>query len=124
MDSAASATFSESWHRVANQRICLRPGVRVRRQNFRGERWYVLENPFTNQYFRVRPEAYEFVARLRPEVTVQALHGLPTASGTPCKACTRFPRRREEQTRLAAPSQLRGKAMQALHGLPDDVKFT
>lgn len=64
-------TFSESWYRVANQRIYLRPGVRVRRQNFRGERWIVLENPFSNQYFRLRPAAYEFVARLQPDRTVE-----------------------------------------------------
>lgn len=64
-------TFSESWYRVANQKICLRLGVRVRRQNFRGERWIVLENPFSNQYFRLRPAAYEFVARLRPDCTVE-----------------------------------------------------
>ncbi len=65
------ATFSESWYRVAGQRLYLRPGVRVRRQNFRGERWYVLENPFSNQFFRLRPAAYEFVARLRSDRTVQ-----------------------------------------------------
>ena len=47
------------------------PGVRVRRQNFRGERWIVLENPFSNQYFRLRPAAYEFVARLQPDRTVE-----------------------------------------------------
>lgn len=64
-------TFSESWYRIAGQRICLRPGVKTRRQNFRGERWIVLENPFSNQYFRVRPAAYEFVARLIPQRTVQ-----------------------------------------------------
>ncbi len=64
-------TFSESWYRVANQKICLRPVVKVRRQNFRGERWIVLENPFSNQYFRLRPAAYEFVARLQPERTVE-----------------------------------------------------
>lgn len=64
-------TFSESWYRVANQRICLRPGVHVRRQNFRGERWLVLENPFSNQYFRLRPAAYAFVARLSPRRTVE-----------------------------------------------------
>jgi putative peptide zinc metalloprotease protein len=64
-------TFSESWYRVANQRICLRPGVKVRRQTFRGERWIVLENPFSNEFFRLRPAAYEFVARLRPDRTVQ-----------------------------------------------------
>jgi putative peptide zinc metalloprotease protein len=64
-------TFSESWYRVANQKICLRPVVKVRRQNFRGERWLVLENPFSNQYFRLRPAAYEFVSRLRPDCTVE-----------------------------------------------------
>ncbi len=69
--SAPLQTFSESWYRIANQRISLRPGVVVRRQNYRGERWIVLENPFSNQFFRLRPGAYEFVARLRPDRTVQ-----------------------------------------------------
>lgn len=67
----APATFSESWFRVANQRISLRPSVEVRRQNFRGQRWMVLENPLTNQFFRMHPASYEFVARLRPERTVE-----------------------------------------------------
>ena len=65
------STFSESWHRVANQHLCLRSGVRIRRQNFRGERWFVVENPMTNEYFRVRPAAYEFLARLHPRRTVE-----------------------------------------------------
>lgn len=64
-------TFSESWHRVAAQKIQLRPGVHVQRQQFRGERWFVLQNPLANQFFRLRPEAYEFVSRLRPDKTVE-----------------------------------------------------
>jgi len=64
-------TFSESWYRVANQKICLRPTINARRQNFRGERWIIFENPFSNQYFRLRPAAYEFVSRLRPDRTVE-----------------------------------------------------
>jgi putative peptide zinc metalloprotease protein len=64
-------TFSESWYRVANQRITLRPGINSRRQNFRGQRWIVLENPLSNQFFRLRPAAYEFIARLRPDRTVE-----------------------------------------------------
>src|SRR5262245_29673090 len=64
-------TFSESWYRIASQRISLRPGIVVRRQNYRGERWILLENPFSNQFFRLRPAAYELVARLSPERTVQ-----------------------------------------------------
>lgn len=69
--SDAPATFSESWYRVASQRLALRPTVRARRQLFRGERWIVLEDPFTNQFFRVRPEIHEFLARLRPDRTVE-----------------------------------------------------
>src|SRR3954462_14800553 len=68
---ATQKTFSESWYRVASQRLSLRPSVRVRPQNFRGDRWIVLENPFSNQYFRLRPAAYEFVARLQPDRTVE-----------------------------------------------------
>ncbi len=71
MPADPSATFSESWYRVAKQRICLRPGVVVRRQDYRGERWIVLENPFSNEFFRLRPEAFEFVARLSPSRTVE-----------------------------------------------------
>ena len=66
-------TFSESWYRIASQKITLGPGVKVRRQNFRGQRWYVLDNPFQNQFFRLRPAAYEFVARLRPDRTVESV---------------------------------------------------
>jgi putative peptide zinc metalloprotease protein len=67
---ASSSTFSESWHRVANQHLCLRHGVRIRRQNYRGERWFVLENPLSNEFFRLTPAAYAFVIRLDPKRTV------------------------------------------------------
>ena len=66
----SETTFSESWHRVAGQRVCLQPAARVRRQNFRGERWFVIENPFTNEFFRLTPDAYEFIVRLHPSRTV------------------------------------------------------
>jgi len=67
----AGRTFSESWHRVAGLKVSLRPTVKVRKQMFRGETWYVLHDPFNNQFFRLRPEAYEFVMRLRPDRTVE-----------------------------------------------------
>ena len=64
-------TFSESWHRVAQLRVGLRPNVRVRKQFFRGRQWYVLHDPFNNEFFRLRPEAYFFISRLRPDRTVE-----------------------------------------------------
>ena len=66
-----SETFSESWYRIAGQRVALHPAVRIRRQNFRGERWYVIEHPYSNQFFRIRPAAYAFVARLSHDRTVE-----------------------------------------------------
>lgn len=56
--------FSESWHRVAAQKIRLRPSVQIRKQFYRGERWYVAHDPFTHNFFRFTVEAYAFVARL------------------------------------------------------------
>jgi putative peptide zinc metalloprotease protein len=67
----SAKTFSESWYRVAGLKLRLHATVRVRRQLFRGETWHVLQDPFNNQYFRLRPSAYEFVVRLRPERTVE-----------------------------------------------------
>ena len=63
-------TFSEFWYRVKDRRIALRPQVRVRRQYFRGETWYVVEDPFNNQFFRIHPAAWAFLARLGPRRTV------------------------------------------------------
>lgn len=69
----APSTFSESWFRIAQQRIALRAHVKVRRQFFRGERWYVLQDPFNNQFFRLRPPAYDFVVRLSLDRTLDAV---------------------------------------------------
>lgn len=63
--------FSEHWYRVANQRVALRTGVRTRRQRFRGETWRVLYDPFAHNFYRLRPAAYAFVARLTPGRTVE-----------------------------------------------------
>ena len=70
---ATGKTFSESWHRVAGLKVSLRPTVQARKQYFRGEKWYILEDPFNNQFFRLRPEAYDFVSRLQPGRTVEAV---------------------------------------------------
>lgn len=69
----APHTFSESWYRIAQQRVALRSHVNVRRQYFRGERWYVLEDPFNNQFYRLRPAAYDFVVRLRTDRTIDSV---------------------------------------------------
>lgn len=65
------ALFSESWHRVARQKIRLRPSVTVHKQFFRGELWYIAHDTYGDQYFRFRPEAWDFIARLDGQATVE-----------------------------------------------------
>ena len=64
-------TYSESWHLVANLRLKLRSTVEVQRQFYRGEKWYVLRDPFNNRFFRVQPAAYDFIMRLNADRTVE-----------------------------------------------------
>ncbi|MBF0623076.1 MAG: efflux RND transporter periplasmic adaptor subunit [Magnetococcales bacterium] len=63
--------FSDSWHRVAQTKTMLRPSVTARKQPFAGEIWYVLHDAFSNQFFRLKPETYQFIARLSLDKSVE-----------------------------------------------------
>jgi putative peptide zinc metalloprotease protein len=63
--------FSESWHRVAAQHIRLRPSVTVHKQYFRGETWFIAHDAYGDQYFRFRPEAWDFISRLDGRESVE-----------------------------------------------------
>lgn len=64
LEQASSRTFSDAWHRVAGVRVHLRSSVQGHRQFFRGEAWVVLRDKFSNEWFRVSPDAYAFLCRL------------------------------------------------------------
>jgi putative peptide zinc metalloprotease protein len=63
-------TFHESWYRVARLQPRLLSSVQVHRQHFRGQMWYVLENPSNNEFSRTSVEAYRFVGMLDGRRTV------------------------------------------------------
>ncbi|MBN1555750.1 MAG: PqqD family peptide modification chaperone [Phycisphaerae bacterium] len=63
-------TFSESWYRVVNLRPALRSTVQIFRQHYRAQMWWVLQDPGTNQFFRLNESAYQFVAMLDGKRTV------------------------------------------------------
>jgi putative peptide zinc metalloprotease protein len=63
-------TFSESWYRVADLRPRLRSTVQMHRQHFRGQTWHVVQDPASNQFFRLNEEAYRLVALLDGRRTV------------------------------------------------------
>jgi len=63
-------TFHESWYRVAPLRPRLLSTVQVHRQHFRGQMWYVLENPSSNEFSRISETAYRFIGMLDGRRTV------------------------------------------------------
>jgi putative peptide zinc metalloprotease protein len=63
-------TFSESWYRITGLKPRLRTTVQVYRQHFRGQMWHVLQDPASNQFFRLNEPAYQFVAMLDGRRTV------------------------------------------------------
>ncbi len=51
-------TFSESWYRVAELCPRLRSTVQIHRQHFRGQMWHVVQDPGSNQFFRLNEAGY------------------------------------------------------------------
>lgn len=49
---------SEAWSRVAGLKPRLRSHVRIQRQLFRGELWYVIQDAVTGRFHRFSPQAY------------------------------------------------------------------
>jgi putative peptide zinc metalloprotease protein len=64
-------TFSESWYRVSELTPQMLGAVNVYRQHFRGRKWYVLQDPSSNQFFRLNDPGYYFVAMLDGRRTVR-----------------------------------------------------
>jgi putative peptide zinc metalloprotease protein len=67
----ATTIFSDSWFRVSNLRVALLPSVEVGTQLFRGRTWYVLQDPYTQRYFRASAQACKFIQSLQPDRTVE-----------------------------------------------------
>jgi putative peptide zinc metalloprotease protein len=64
---------SSSWHRVAGLRASLVAGLRVVRQEVRGQVWHVLVEPASGRQLRLNPSAYALVARFDGHATVEQL---------------------------------------------------
>ncbi|MCK5113784.1 MAG: hypothetical protein KAR11_03370 [Phycisphaerae bacterium] len=64
-------TFHESWYRISAMHPRLRAGIEVRRQFYRGQKWYTLCDPGNNDHFRLTESAYYVVALLDGTRTIQ-----------------------------------------------------
>ena len=66
-----SATlFCAQWYRVARVRPRLRAQVRVQRQHWRDQRWYLLSDALTGRQHRINEAAFQFIGRCDGRRTV------------------------------------------------------
>ena len=66
----SASLFSAQWYRVARVRPRLRAQVRVQRQQWRDQRWYLLSDEATGRQHRINPSAYQFIGRCDGQRTV------------------------------------------------------
>ena len=59
----SASLFSVQWYRVATLRPRLRAQVRVRRQQWRDQCWYLLSDAATGRQHRINEAAYQFIGR-------------------------------------------------------------
>ncbi len=72
--------FSPSWYRVAGLKPRLRGHARIHRHEYRGEIWYVLQDPAKGRFYRFTPPAHHVVALMKGERTVQQIWEKATES--------------------------------------------
>lgn len=68
--------LSSIWYRVAGLRPALRTQVRLHRHRYRGEVWYLLQDPASNRVHRFTPAARLLIAAMNGERTVADLWAL------------------------------------------------
>ena len=66
----SGAIYSDAWYRIADAHVSLLPGVRTSRQVYRGQHWVVLEDAYAHRFFRITPEAHDFLLTLHPGISV------------------------------------------------------
>lgn len=72
----------QNWERVAGLRPTLLPQVSVRRQTFRGERWYLLSNDAAGVRHRVNDAAFQFIGRCDGRhTTAEIFHAIARLHG-------------------------------------------
>jgi putative peptide zinc metalloprotease protein len=61
------------WQRIAEARPRLNPHIVIRRQHYRNELWYLLQDPISERFFRLTPGAYRLIRRFDGKRTLEAV---------------------------------------------------
>lgn len=67
---SAEAFHSPSWYRLASLKPALKSQARIRRHRFRGEVWYVIQDPASGRFNRFTPAAYQLLGLLDGQRTM------------------------------------------------------
>jgi putative peptide zinc metalloprotease protein len=69
----ARQLFSPSWHSVALLRPKLTGSVETHRHTYRGEVWFVVQEPVSGKFHRLSPSGHQFVQQMNGSATVQSI---------------------------------------------------
>lgn len=67
---SGGAFLSPSWYRVAPLRPSLKSQANIRRHRFRGEIWYVIEDPASGRFNRFSPATYQLLGLMDGQTTM------------------------------------------------------
>lgn len=67
----AGSIFSDSWFRISGLRVALLPSVEVSTQTFRGRTWHVLQDRYSQRFFRASAQAAHFILQLNLTQSVE-----------------------------------------------------
>jgi putative peptide zinc metalloprotease protein len=70
---SSASLLSPHWYRIAYLKPRLRSGVRVSRQQVRGQTWYVLTDPVSGRHHRFNGLAYALIAGCDGQLTIDEL---------------------------------------------------
>jgi len=63
--------FNPSWYRIAGLHPRLRGHARIHRHEYRGDIWYVLQDPLSGRYYRFSPSAHKVIGLLDGKRSMQ-----------------------------------------------------
>ena len=75
----SDAVFSPHWYRVADLRPRLRDHVRVHRHEYRGRRWYIVQNELLGRHHRFSDEAHQLIGLMDGKRSVGQIWELAAA---------------------------------------------
>lgn len=67
------AFLSANWYRLASLKPKLKSQARIRRHRFRGEIWYVVQDPASGRFHRLTPAAYQLIGLMDGHRTMDEL---------------------------------------------------